>query len=543
MALSSPDYISIENLFKAKDFASEWESNYNSVNALSLYDSYGAIGNPLTLNTQQFSAQFVNYAESYYMLPIKVSTTTGTPSFTGVAGYLNVAGTGATAAYPTSGIAWKCCSLPIIYGMSVTSNAGATLINETPGAMAYVNGLRALYDMDMSYAGEQSLIDFFGKDVNTGSTMFFGAVTTGQPQPQIAGNVAIQPAGNLNPTFLNRCNMWLMKSSGASASYFANGAANTYTLVTNPCYYNCFLKLSLLHDAFKQLNRPIQNFPLVFTFTISGSGAGSQLMPLALADTARGFTGSYLQVAPAPNAVAINGYALAQSRLLLKVVVMSSKDLEAYNRMCEEGAEQSIEYLTTDIYTGSQYQASLSTYGASVLHQVNNNTIMPYRLRVLSYALSNTLIAHDPNRPENLFPGGWHNDAINWTNVNVLINGSQFYVNDLLTPMEIFDLIKSEAPYGVRAIQQSGSQLGFDSFINGVTDLVFPLKRYKQPNVNNICNIQFKGTFGNNLAGLSSGTIQFVYLVERVLTLKLKYTKSGVITQVVQGRDLSGVSL
>lgn len=504
------------------------------------------------------------------MLPVEIKSTVSTSvAFTGPGFYpapLGAVGqagtTGATGApsnsyvygpYLASGVAWKSSTLPIIYTMSVTSNGGATLINETPGAAAYINGLRALYDVDMEYSSEQSLIDFFGKDVNSGGSMFYGSVVKGQPQPNL--NTV-----NLNPTFLNRCAMFYMKSSGASGVSYL-GASN-YAAVPNPCYYNCFLKLSLLHDAFKQLNRPVQNFPLIFTFTISGAGAGSQFMPIAVADCSSAHISTGNPVVPVTTVIAaagvsvINGFQLPQSRLLLKIVTLSKADLENYNRMCEEGAEQQIEYLVTDIVTGSGHTATIGAAGAVQVanDQITSNTIMPFRIRVLSYPLLQT-IPQEPSANASLFPGGWHNSAVNWTAVNLIINGAQFYQNDLASSMEIYDLIKSEQPYGVRSIQQGGSQLGYDAFINGVTDLCFPLKRYQQANVNNICSISFRGNAATNMgtAGgssqlgvaspITSGTMQMVYLIERVVTLKMKYTKSGLITQIVQGRDLEGVTL
>ena len=225
------------------------------------------------------------------------------------------------------------------------------------------------------------------------------------------------------------------------------------------------------------------------------------------------------------NSSSVLGFSSSSCRLYIPCVQLNANDQEAYQQLLTSGHRKIIEYTVSDVF---QFANNISINQSNVNTQITNSSICPIRVWILT---NSTLASNLSNQAsfKSMFPGG-NNGYCQFNNVNLAINNANFYINNLISMYEVYQLANELVPDVIQQVSTVGSTVGYIDYINGALPLVFDISRFTQANVNAPLTINFIAASTNAIAA------DLTCIIEKIQTLVLTYSVNGISFQVSQGR-------
>jgi len=496
------------------------QKDYADVQWQYIFDqSQGSFLDSVQYITTILKPYFVDYHNAYIYLPIRVSSSTGVP----------YAGNEA--------IGFRDSILQLFKSMTITTDTGATIVNETMSPY-FINMIRPRLENDF---------DFF--EVNGGQlemsreidnwlirqNMVASVPNNGWSKQEYLYEATFDSITNAthgtNPMW-NDPNAYLLGTSGSDTiitnnnSYYNHTFANRIALFKsmtdfNGGYYDASLMIPLryLHDFFNQLNIAVINlgFNIQLYFSVT-NGQSNSTTPLFM--TNDGFNGG---AAPPIITLGASRSGNQSSRLYYRSVKFDAADAARMKEKLASNFTKSINFISTDYvndrFTGSGKNIDKGT-SSFFTNEITSSVVYPLRVWALAYP---TPALRDPTAA-----GRWPLSVTPFhiNNANILINNVPYYKANLLWPQDHWEQIKQQFPNGQAAIR-------YDQYVRFNRWMCFDLQRLGLERITSPTEpvslaIQGDLVVPPDASSATNSNVSMIYLVERMNEITFRFSSSDV---------------
>ena len=463
----------------------------------------------LSFNTQTRKSDNIVYAESVLILPMRITLA------------------------ENKNLAVKNSILSLIQGVQIDSVSGSSLVSANQSA-PIINNLKLLIDSSTDFYDQNELM-FAGHDKYIKAPGLYGGV-----EPSVTrGHATIDPLHN--PALASRICVFESLASPAVAVTVDGVTTYSRTLVA-------YIPLKFLSDLFAQLNFPIQNFGLKFTFNIAGVSGFSNYFPFTCPSLAAHRTlgdidattalpvgggnvpGTLAEAVPAVakpllaiagNATYGTGGWTAQPCIYLKTVSFTPNDAEALASKIMAGYKKKLTYAVSDHFPLGQTTAQFRQI-------ITTSSIRP--TRIWAFPLPKGTLSSEANTfPARIGPYGLKD-------CNIVLGGKPFYANSLRTQYELYREFKQQM-MGDGVSKHRASPISFSDWTNGFNPYCFDISRSPLVKTNQSHEITIEADAFDLVTGLPVTVYDLCVVVERLRTVVIDVSAGGVAVAVRDGAD------
>ena len=459
------DYTEIESLLSDqqvnKALTQYSETQYEYINDLQqgVYS-----GNIVSFDTLSLREKWICWKDAYLALPITIKAGTGGTGFDGKE-------------FP---LAFKRSAADLINGITLQTGNGATIVSDQN--IQLVNHIRNLVEMSYQDWLQSSGDLLFQKDEAKAQT----------------------EVGNTAPTIVVTENSGLDKRVSWT-KMDAKFVSDTYSTVLT-------IPLKFIHDIFMQMDYPVCNLRLLFTFFLNTQNSGVTMNPI-VSDIAQ----NALVNVTSGGSFAGSSQTLTGCRLYYKTCKFSPEVNRMLAQKLQSGFLKNLSFRITDTYLASGADVKV-TAGSSVDKLVSASTTAP--LKVWFLAPPNASITGDTQgNTLSVYRGKLRN-------ANILVNNTRYYDQNLDTPRMFWEIIRDN----MNASDIHEGLINFNDWINAYALHCFDLTRLgnKMRNPNEAVSLQVQAT-----RDADGGAMDHHYVVERLQ--KVQFNLSAGESSVIVG--------
>jgi len=457
------DYTEIESLLSDqqvnKALTQYSETQYEYLNDLQqgVYS-----GNIVSFDTLSLREKWICWRDAYLALPITISS--GGTAFDG-------------SDFP---LCFKRSAADLINGLTLQTGNGATLVSDQN--IQLVNHIRNLVEISYQDWLQSSGDLLFQKD---------------EAKAQTA-------VGNTSPTIVSGENAGLDKRVSWTKMDSKFAAATYSTVLTIP--------LKFIHDIFMQLDYPICNLRLLFTFFLNTQNSGVTMNPI-VADVA----GNAVVNVTSGGSFAGSSQTLTGCRLYYKTCKFSPEVNRMLAQKLQSGFLKNLSFRITDTYLASGSDVNVAA-SSSVDKLVSASTTAPLKVWFLAPPTS-TITGSTQGNTLSVYRGKLRQ-------ANILVNNSRYYDQNLDTPRMFWEIVKDN----MNDSDIHTGLINFNDWINAYALHCFDLTRLgnKMRNPNEAVSLQVQATRDADGAAMDHH-----YVVERLQ--KIQFNLSAGESSVVVG--------
>ena len=352
-------------------------------------------------------------------------------------------------------------------GLLLQTASGQTLVNDTN--LQFINHIRSAVEMTVQEYDSVGPELFWYKD-----EVELQSATTGVKNP-IADS-------DKNLGFLKRIVAF-------KETLKWNDSDKSFTTVLS-------IPLRFIHDVFMQMKFPLINISFNMSFTFSGAGQDTYFRPLMVESGAAPVVTIYPGAQFPGTQTTLNA-----CRMYFRSVKFSPSLAQKLAQELKNGLTKELNFRISDFYS---YNNGAKVDSSTISHLISPSTIAPIRCWVVA-----------PDNGSLTSSNGLANYVGLFSNINMLVNNTRYYSNDLATSRDCWEVVKDQF------LDKNECVISFKDFITsyGVHCLDLSRMQSRLRDSNAAVSLQFQGQ-------LVTDDVNVFFIVERKEKIVFKMSAS-----------------